>query len=172
MKQMATKKDEAVKPEVVDAKAVAIPDATGDLVEMTNEMFTAWINGDDIEEEDGDDFDVYALARQILGAESEAEALKQDDVRKPADMHDERFTILSVVWRKSVKSDSGKGRYAVLRCVDGDGTPFLMTCGAVKVVLQVRKAQLEGWLPWTVVLNAETTASNRTVLELVAPGDF
>lgn len=158
-----------VKTKETDTKEVAIPDASGDMVPMTPELITAWLAGEDITEEDAtDEFD-FATAMKILGAESPEAALAQDDVRKFADLVDHQFVVTAVTWRKSTKSDDGKGRYAVLSCVDANGEAFLTSCGATKVVLQVRKAQLDGWLPWQVQASSTETSNGRTVFELVMP---
>lgn len=151
----------------------SIPNETGDMVPMTQALLVSWLRGEDIAEDDDSDELAYELAVRILGAESEAEALKQDDVRKVATLVDQNFVVLSVTWRKSTKSEDGAGRYALMRCADADGVPFLSSCGATKVVLQLRKAQLAGWLPWRVSLNAEETSNKRTIYELVpASEDF
>jgi hypothetical protein len=151
------------------AAAPAIPDATGELVPMTKEMITAWLAGDDLTVEDeSDDWD-YETAVRILGADNAADVLKQNDIRKGRDLVGTSFSILSVAWRKSTKSEDGKGRYAVCELVDADGVPFTASFGMTKVVLQLRWAQLHGALPWQVELTSATTSNNRTVYELVKP---
>lgn len=155
------------------SKLPAIPDDTGELVPMTQAMLTAWLDGEAITEDDNNDELSYELAVRILGASSEADALKQDDVRKVDTLIGKSFVVRSVTWRKSTKRADGKGRYAVMQCVDADGVPFIASCGATKVVLQLRKAQLAGWMPWKVALNAAETSTGNTVYELVAaPEDF
>lgn len=149
----------------------AIPDtSTGEMVPLTPELVAAWLDGDDIvdDAEPTDELD-YATALRILGASDEAAALKPDDVRKSDTMVDKSFVVTAVRWRKSTKSDDGKGRFAIMSCVDEDNNAFVMSCGATKVVLQLRKAQLEGWFPWQVQLASDTTTSGNTVLSLVAP---
>lgn len=151
----------------------SIPNDTGELVPMTQAMLVEWLNGEDIAEDDGSDENVYELALKILGAETEADVLKQDDVRKIETILDQAIVVRSIRWRKSTKRDDGKGRYALMQCVDADGAPFIASCGATKVVLQLRKAQLAGWLPWRVTFNGEQTQGGNTVYELVpATEDF
>src|ERR1041385_7808298 len=110
-------------------------------------------------------------AIRILSAETPDEALRKAEMRNIDTFDGKAFVVLSVAWRKSTRSDSGKGRYAVMRCVDADGVEFLTTCGATKVVPQLRKAQLPGWFPWQVQLEVTKTESGNTVKELVAPGE-
>lgn len=152
----------------------SIPDATtGDLVPMTQAMLVQWLRGEDIPDDDNSDELTYEMALKILGADSPEAALAKDDVRKVASLVGTGFAVRSVQWRRSTKSEDGAGRYAVMQCVDADGVAFLSSCGATKVVLQLRKAQLAGWLPWKVSLDATETSNNRTVYELVpAPEDF
>lgn len=158
-------------PEAASTDVVNIPDPAGDMVPMTPELITAWLAGEDITEEDAtDEFD-FATAMKILGADSPEAALAQDDVRPFKTLIDTQMVISAVTWRKSTKSDDGKGRYAVLSCVDKDGVAFLTSCGATKVVLQVRKAQLDGWLPWQVQASSTETSNGRTVFELVMPDE-
>lgn len=155
------------------ASVATIPNDEGDLEPLTPELVKAWLDGDALTEDDVAEFDAFALAQKILGADTPEKVLSQDDIRKSAELVGETFAILGVVWRKSVKREDGKGRYAVLSCADEDGAGFMWSCGATKVVLQVRKAQLEKWLPWVVTLNSEETNSGNTVYELVAPSpDF
>lgn len=166
---MATKEKTKDPNTGAETKAIAIPDAAGEMVPMTPELIAAWLAGEDITEEDAtDEFD-FATAMKILGADSQEAALARDDVRKFADLIGKQMVITAVTWRRSTKSDDGKGRYAVLSCVDIDGVPFLTSCGATKVVLQVRKGQLDGWLPWQVEVSATETSNGRTVYELVMP---
>lgn len=155
--------------EITSADVTKIPDPSGEMVPMMPKLITAWLAGEDITEEDAtDEFD-FATAMKILGADSQEAALARDDVRKFADLIGKQMVITAVTWRRSTKSDDGKGRYAVLSCVDMDGVPFLSSCGATKVVLQVRKGQLDGWLPWQVEVSATETSNGRTVYELVMP---
>lgn len=166
---MAAKKEPKVTDDGGGGGVATIPDDTGEMVPMTQELIVAWLAGEDITEEDAtDEFD-YATAMKILGADTPEAALAQDDVRKFADLVGKQIVITAVTWRKSTKSDDGKGRYAVLSCADADGVPFLSSCGATKVVLQVRKGQLDGWLPWQVEVSASETSNGRTVYELVMP---
>jgi hypothetical protein len=147
----------------------AVPDGGGEIVPMRKEELVAWLKGADITDDDASDELAYEMALRILQAEDASAMLAQDDVRPVRELVGEAFTVRSVAWRKSTKSENGEGRYAVMACVDRDGEAFLSSCGATKVVLQLRKAQIEGWLPMTFVLNEETTSNNRTVYELIAP---
>lgn len=166
MTQTETPETEPQEPsELVPAK----PAAPAQLVPLTKTELVAWLNGDDILEDDDNDELAYELAVRILSAEDETAVFKQDDVRKPETMADRDFVVRSISWRKSTKSKSGKGRFALMNCADHDGLPFIMSCGATKVVLQLRKAEISGWFPWHVVLNVETTSNNRDIYELVAP---
>lgn len=145
------------------------PAGGGELATLTRAQLVTWLNGTDITEEDQSDELDYATAMKILTAENEAAVLAKDEVRKIATLDGETFVVRDLAWRKSTKSEDGKGRYAVMHCVDGDGEAFITSCGATKVVLQLRKAQLEGWLPWAVELAISQTSNGRTVYELTAP---
>lgn len=155
--------------EVIDSGTPAVPAPDGEMVPMTPELIAAWLHGDDITEEDQTDELDYETALRILSAETPDAVLAQDDVRKVADLIGKQFIVTGVAWRKSTKSDDGKGRYAVMSCVDPDGVAFISSCGATKVVLQLRKGQLAGWLPWQVELSSTETSNGRTVYELVVP---
>jgi len=144
-----------------------------DLVPLTKAELTAWLSGADITEDDTTDEITYDQALRIFNAETPEEVLRDDQVRKAATLEGQTFTVLSVSWRKSTKSEDGAGRYAFMTCADPDGVKFLTSCGATKVVLQLRKAELAGWLPWTVSLDAIDTNAGRTMLQLSAPSpDF
>lgn len=131
----------------------------------------AWLRGEDISEDDNTDEITYDQAVRILSASSSEEALKDDDVRPSKTLVGQSFVVLGVSWRKSTKAEDGAGRYAFLRCADSDGEPFYTSCGATKVVLQVRKAELDGWFPWQVELEANDTAAGRTMLQLTTPSE-
>lgn len=144
-----------------------------DLVPLTKVELTAWLSGADITEDDTSDEITYDQALRILGAETSAEVLKDDAVVKSADLVGRTFVVTAVSWRKSTKSEDGAGRYAFMTCVNADGEQFLSSCGATKVVLQLRKAELAGWLPWKVSMEAIDTNAGRTMLQLTAPeSDF
>ena len=134
----------------IPANVPAVPDATGAMVPMTPEIIAAWLAGNDITEEDQTDQLDYETALRILSAETPEAALSLDDVRAIKDLIGKQFIVVSLTWRKSTKSDDGKGRYAIMQCADADGVKFMASCGGTKVVLQLRKAQLAGWLPWQV----------------------
>lgn len=144
-----------------------------ELQTLTQAELVAWMKGTDIPDDDNTDELTYELALRILQADDEAAVLARDDVRPVASLIGSTFLIRSVNWRKSTKSEDGAGRYALLSCTDTDGVNFLTSCGATKVMLQVRKAELAGWLPWKVELTSQTTSNNRMVFELTAPrADF
>jgi hypothetical protein len=129
----------------------------------------AWLKGADIvAEDDTTEIDLEDALR-ILSATDQAEVLRVNEMRKIDDYAERPLVVLGVTWRKSTRSEDGAGRYAVIHATDEDGEPFLVTCGATKVVLQLRKAELEGWFPWQVQVQITKTDANRTVKELVAP---
>lgn len=140
-----------------------------ELVSLTKAELTDWLRGTDISEDDTTDEITYDQAMRILGADTADEVLHDDQVVKSSELVGQTFTVLAVSWRKSTKSEDGAGRYAFLTCVNGDGEQFLTSCGATKVVLQLRKAELAGWLPWQVALGAVETNAGRTMLQLEAP---
>lgn len=141
--------------------------------DLDKATLVAWMRGDEITDDDTTDDLTFELALRILQAEDADAALAKDDVRPVATLIGETFVVHGVTWRKSTKSEDGAGRYAVMSCTDADGVKFLSSCGATKVVLQLRKAELEGWFPWKVQLDAVTTSNNRTVYELAPPAsDF
>jgi len=144
-----------------------------ELVTLTKPELIAWMRGDDLTDDDNTDELTYETAMRILAATDEAGVLAVDDVRPVKDLIDSTFLIRGVTWRKSTKSEDGAGRYALLQCTDADGVNFLTSCGATKVVLQVRKYEVAGWLPAAVTLSSQTTSNNRTVYELTPPkGNF
>lgn len=145
--------------------ATAAPKAGG----LSKEALTAWLSGADIAEDDNTDEITFEQAQRIFGAADAAAVLADDAVLKIKDLVGQAFTVLSVSWRKSTKSEDGAGRYAFMTCVNSDGEQFLTSCGATKVVLQLRKAELEAWLPWQVQLDAVDTNNNRQMLQLIAP---
>lgn len=140
-----------------------------ELVPLTKAELTDWLAGADISDADDTDEINYDQALRILQATDVDAVLADDQLRKSDTLVGQTFVITGVSWRKSTMNENGPGRYALLTCVDGNGEQFLTSCGATKVVLQVRKAELEGWLPWAVQLDAVSTASGRTMLQLIAP---
>jgi predicted aspartyl protease len=138
-------------------------------VPLTPQLVEAWLRGDDLGDVDEVDQLDYETALRILGADTLAKALEPDDVRKSRDLVGKTFVVSSVKWRRSTKSEDGAGRYAVMSCVDEDGVPFITSCGATKVVLQLRRAQLGNDLPAQFSLAADETSAGRTVMSLVAP---
>jgi hypothetical protein len=129
----------------------------------------AWMRGDDITDEDTTDEVNYDQALRILQAFDQAAVLRDDEVVKIATLVDTDFVVLDVSWRKGNKNEGGPSRYAFMTCANNDGTKFLTSCGAAKVVLQLRKAEVEGWFPWVVRLDEIETAAGRTMYQLIAP---
>lgn len=163
----------ATKSKTDEGLALTPDNTTGEMVPVTKEQIAAWLRGEDLTEEDETPEVDLEEALRILSAETPGETLKVNELRKIDDLAGSPFTVLSVTWRKSTRSDDGTGRYAVIRCASADGEEFLTTCGATKVVLQLRKFQVAGWLPATFELRVTETSNNRTVKELVAPSpDF
>lgn len=155
--------------DVVKPEGKVTPARADDARTLQRAQVAEWLAGADlVEEDDTPDIDLDEAIR-ILGAANQDEVLRVNEMRKIDEYADKSFAILSVMWRKSTRTEDGAGRYAVLRCVDGEGEEFLTTCGATKVILQVRSAELKGWLPWQVQLQVTKTESNRTVKELIAP---
>jgi hypothetical protein len=140
-----------------------------ELVSETKTELVHWMQGADIDEDDNTDEMTYALAQRILGADTPEKVVEVDDVRPTRVLAGTTFTVTGIVWRRSTKTENGPGRYALMHCVDEDGVAFLSSCGATKVILQLRKFEHEGWLPATFTLSSQETAAGRTVLELVAP---
>lgn len=170
---MTQTETQETEPQPDSEHSPAVPDKAGELVPLDKATLVGWLNGDDISDDDESDDLVYEQALKILQAEDAAAVLERDQVVKVADLVGQTFTVLGVSWRKSTKQEDGKGRYALMRCVDHEGAQFLASCGATKVVLQLRKAEISGWLPWTVEMSSESTSNNRTIFELVAPSpDF
>ena len=151
-----------------------VPDTeTGELVPLTPQTVKAWLDGDDLTDDPDEGVVDLDEAIRILSAENPSEVLAVNEMIKIDDLAGVTFSILGVTWRRSTRGEDGKGRYAVLRCADAKDQEFLTTCGATKVILQVRKAQLAKWLPWEVSLKVTKTDANRTVKELVPPSaDF
>lgn len=146
-----------------------IPDDNGELVPLTPEMVGKWLEGSDLPEVADAEEIALADAVRILSADNEEEALRPTDKRESKQMVGVPFVVHAVTWLRSTKSEDGKGRYALMSCTDEQGDSFIMSCGATKVVLQLRKAQLDRWLPWQVQMESTTTNSGNTVFSLVAP---
>lgn len=144
-------------------------DTPGELAPVSKEEIAAWLRGEDLTTEDDTPEIDLDDALRILSAETPEEALKVSEMRKIDDYDGKTFGVVSVAWRKSTRSDDGQGRYAVMHCVDEHGEQFLTTCGATRVVLQLRKFQVAGWLPAQFELRVTKTDSGNTVKELVVP---
>jgi hypothetical protein len=139
--------------------------------DLTPAVLFAWLRGDDISEADLEDEISLDQALRILQAADADAVLRDDEVRKIKEMVGLVFVVTAVSWRKGSKNENGQNRYAFMTCADSDGEMFLTSCGATKVVLQLRKAEIEGWFPWQVQLDAVETAAGRTMLQLIAPSE-
>lgn len=139
------------------------------VVTLTRDELSAWVRGDDIETVDADGEIDYAQAMDILSAETPADVLAKLEVVPESDLIGTTFTVLSVHWRKGNRSEAGNNRFAFVRCSSINGEPFGTSMGGGKVILQLRKLELEGWLPCTVSYGDVETSSGRHMRELVVP---
>lgn len=142
-----------------------------EVVTLTKDELTKWVRGDDIQTVDSDGEIDLAQAMEILAAETPADVLAKLEMVPETQLIDTTFTVLSIHWRKGDKSDAGNNRYAFLRCVDSAGVQFGTSMGGGKVILQLRKFELEGWLPATVTYESIETNSGRHMRQLVTPSN-
>jgi hypothetical protein len=144
-----------------------------EVVTLTKDELKAWVRGDDIETVDADGELDYAQAMEILQAETPRDALANLEVRPENGLWGTTFTVVSIHWRKGDKNADGNNRYAFCRCADSDGVQFGTSLGGGKVILQLRKFEVEGWLPATFTYEAVETNNGRHLRQLVVPeGQF
>jgi len=134
---------------------------------MSRDELVGWLRGDDLSETDIAEEVDYEQALRILQADTPEAIFTPDAVVKVDELLGQTFAILRVSWRKGEQAPGDPNRYAFVACADENGEPFYTSMGGTKVVLKLRKAELEGWLPRLVTLQAITTNNGRTMHELV-----
>jgi hypothetical protein len=142
-----------------------------EVVTLTKDELKAWVRGDDIETVDQEGELDYAQAMEILTAETPKDALANLEVRPESTLQGTTFTVVSIHWRKGNKNEDGNNRYAFCRCADADGIPFGTSLGGGKVILQLRKFEVEGWLPATFTYESVETNSGRSMRQFVVPAE-
>lgn len=140
-----------------------------ELVPLTKSELSAWMRGDDIETVDDAGEVDYEQALAILSAETPEAVLANLEVTPERELIGQTFTIVSVTWRKGNKSENGNNRFAFVRCADENGETFATSMGGAKVVLQLRKYEIEGWLPAQFTYESVQTNNGREMRQLVAP---
>jgi len=139
------------------------------VVPMSRDELTAWLDGVDLPEIDDTDEVTYEIAMQILQASSPEKLFSPDQVKHAKQLVGIPFIIRELRWRRSTAKEDGTGRYAIMQCVSRDGEAFVASCGGTQVCLQLRRAELEGWLPYCVTVRAMPTSSGFTAFRLETP---
>lgn len=115
------------------------------------------------------------IVRRILAADSIEDVLKGTPAIHASDVIGQRLTVTGYSFNESDIEGSGPGFYMLLECVDPQGEPFKVTCGALNVMAQVfRLGQLDAFplAARIVETEARTKAGYRPMwLEAVAPDD-
>jgi hypothetical protein len=114
-----------------------------------------------------------SILDQVLSATSAEELFGATEVAHARDWIGKPFVLRGLKFNESTFNGVGPDVYAVLECVDTDGVPFVMTCGALKVIAKAWRAGDLGLLPVEVkITEAEKPTSAGFYpmdLELVPP---
>lgn len=104
----------------------------------------------------GKDQDPQVTAMQILEriveSESLADLFGDSGAIHAKDLIGVPFVLVGIKFNESTMQGDGPDFYGVLDAVDDDGVPFVMTCGAVKVMARAWRAQDLDLLPVRVKL--------------------
>ena len=76
------------------------------------------------------------MVRRILTAGTPDEVLEGSAAIHAVDVLGQTLTVVGVKWNESDNA-SGPNFYAVMECVDAEGEPFAVTCGAISVMAQL-----------------------------------
>lgn len=115
------------------------------------------------------------IIRRILAGNSAADVLEQTSALHAADVLGDVLQIIGFTFNESTFDGKGPQFYMLIECVDADGEPFKVTCGAVNVMAQLfRLGQLDALpLKARITENEHATAAGYKPMWLtaVAPGD-
>lgn len=115
------------------------------------------------------------IVRRILAADSVEDVLKGTPAIHAGDVVGQPLTIVGFTFNESDLKEGGPGFYMLIECVDAQGEPFKVTCGAVNVMAQLwRLGQLDA-MPLRAKITEAEKATSRGYrpmwLEAVAPDD-
>lgn len=150
-----------------DTKDPTAPVAAND---ETRRNLARWLSGADIDETATNDDITLEQALAIYNATTETQVMEISEPVHGKEYVGKAFGVTAVTWRKSTQ-DGGAGRYAVISCVDANGEPFVMTCGATDVILKLDKYDREGWLPRQFVISEVMTGGGNKMLRLELPDE-
>lgn len=98
------------------------------------------------------------MVRRILTGDTIESVLEGREAVHAKDVLGETLTVTGVRWNES-DNESGPNFYALMDCVDNDGNPYAVTCGAISVMAQLfRLNELEAF-PIRVVINEAAKAT-------------
>lgn len=91
------------------------------------------------------------IVRRIVTAQSIDDVLGESEALHAKDVLGQSLAVHGVRWNQSDMAD-GPGFYALMECVDKDGQPFVVTCGALSCMAQLyRLEQLEAFPIWLTI---------------------
>lgn len=120
---------------------------SSELVETANQRldrFVAEITDDDVLDPEEAR---RQIALRIIMGETAEEILSGSEAEKARDYIGQPIRIVGVKWNKSRKPGAFAGRYAIIECVDADGQPFVISSGAMQIMLQLWRLKDVGALP-------------------------
>lgn len=79
------------------------------------------------------------IIRRILASDSIADVLEQQEAIHAKDVLDERIRIVGFRYMESDLKETGPAFYMLIDCVNDDGEPYSVTCGAVNVMAQLHR---------------------------------
>jgi hypothetical protein len=113
------------------------------------------------------------IVRRILASDTIEDVLAGTPAIHARDVVGDVLTITGYSFNESGFSEAGPGFYMLIECVDGNGEPFKVTCGALNVMAQLfRLGQLQAFPLAARLTEAEnaTKAGYRPMwLEAVTP---
>lgn len=128
-------KPEAVKPEVVEADS---GQGAGRLVTKTDDSrLVAFLSSASNAAPVDPQTAALDIVRRILAAEDAADVLKQTSAIHAQDVLGQDLQIVGFDYNESDIAGSGTDFYMLINCVDGNGEPFKVTCGAINVMAQL-----------------------------------
>lgn len=125
-------------------------------------------------ETDADQVSIDIIAR-ILEASDAAGVLGREEAAHARDVLDVPLMLRDVRFNRSTFEDSTTAFYSLLDCVNVDGEPVLVTCGAKNVIAQAWRLKDLGALPIAVVLREapkETAAGYKPMWLEAGPESF
>lgn len=115
------------------------------------------------------------IIRRILAAESTEDILAEQSAIHARDVLDQTLKLIGFRKMESDYNESGPSFYYLLECVNADGEPFNVTCGAVNVMAQVFALAKRNALPLDVMIvesGKATKAGYKPMWLKAAPAAF